>query len=72
MFMKEKWLTIEELIKELKTFDPTMRVICTREGKGHSYPVTNKSIVITDYCYFPYSGREQPKDDEKVLRLCSL
>jgi len=70
--MEEKWLTIEELIKELKTFDPKMRVICTREGKGHSHPITNKSIATTNYCYFPDFDGEKPNEDEKVLNLCSL
>lgn len=70
--MRKKWLTVENLIEELKTFDPKMRVICTREGNGHSYPVTNKSIEITDDCYFPNGGIEQPKEHEKLLKLCSL
>lgn len=67
-----KWLTVKELIEILSKEDPSLRVICTRDGNGHSYPIVKENIEKTKDCYFPDDGADQPLENETILRIALI
>lgn len=69
-----KYLTVGELIEELKKHDPTLPAVIAHEGKGHQYGVTDQGIYKTNYGYFGNdSGASKVfGDSEEFLNIASM
>lgn len=65
-----KILTIKELIEELETYNPSLKVMFTHEGKGHDFPIVKENIAVVESFYCPFGGIENnPDEDEMMLRI---
>jgi len=47
-----EWVTVGRMIDILQNYDSEMKLVITRDGKGHQTPVMRVDIQEKESCYF--------------------
>ena len=63
-----KYLTVKELIRELRRYDENAIAVIYREGKGHSSPITRRDVQDVESPYFPDGDVKFP-DEQKYVQV---